>query len=122
MLVSGCKIVDVLDCLVEGKQTLFSKVTKKRSGSCVVSMKLRYVMKRAWFTCLAVAKNSEENSWRDEQRFMYLRLRRLVGSVNDHLLDSWHYKSELNLQVIHQRLFSTDRNAAFPFPTFRSLL
>ncbi|XP_053984663.1 uncharacterized protein LOC128879497 [Hylaeus volcanicus] len=100
-LVSGCKIVDVLDCLVEGRQVLFFKVSPKRSiASRAVSMKLRYVMKRAWFTCLEISKNSEDNSWRDEQRFMYLRLRRLVNSVNEHLFENLHYEQELVLQVV----------------------
>ncbi|XP_033333146.2 uncharacterized protein LOC117224376 [Megalopta genalis] len=98
-LVSGCKVVDILDCLVEGRQVLLSEITKRRSGSCVVNMKLKYVMARAWFTCLAISKNSEENSWRDEQRFMYMRLRRLVGSVNEHLFYTRHYKSKLSLQI-----------------------
>nr|XP_031831925.1 uncharacterized protein LOC116426727 [Nomia melanderi] len=98
-LISGCKVVDVLDCLIEGRQVLSLKVTKKRTGGNTVNMKLRYVMKRAWFTCLAVSRNAEENSWRDEQRFMYLRLRRLVGSVNEHLLESLHYENELHLQI-----------------------
>lgn len=56
-------------------------------------------MKRAWFTSLDVSKKAEENSWRDEQRFMYLRLRRLVGSVNEHLFENLHYEHELLLQV-----------------------
>lgn len=62
-------------------------------------MKLKYTMKRAWFTSLDVSKKAEENSWRDEQRFMYLRLRRLVGSVNEHLFENLHYEHELLLQV-----------------------
>ena len=62
-------------------------------------MKLRYTMKRSWFTCLDVFRKIEENSWRDEQRFMYLRLRRLVGSVNEHLLEILHYE-QLLLQVL----------------------
>lgn len=93
-------MVDILDCLVEGRQVLFFKVTpKRRVASEAVSMKLRYVMKRAWFTCLEISNTSEE-SWRDEQRFMYLRLRRLVGSVNEHLFENLHYEHELLLQVI----------------------
>lgn len=62
-------------------------------------MKLKYTMKRAWFTCLEVSKNTEKKTWRDEQRFMYLRLRRLVGSVNEHLFENLHYEHELLLQV-----------------------
>ncbi|XP_024222248.1 uncharacterized protein LOC100747679 [Bombus impatiens] len=99
-LISGCKIVDVLDCLVEGRQVLFFKVlSNKRDTGRIVSMKLKYTMKRAWFTSLDVSKKAEENSWRDEQRFMYLRLRRLVGSVNEHLFENSHYEHELLLQV-----------------------
>ncbi|XP_078037002.1 uncharacterized protein LOC144470068 [Augochlora pura] len=100
VLVSGCKVVDILDCLVEGRQVLFSEITKNRSGNCMVNMKLKYVMARAWFTCLPISDNSEGKSWRDEQRFMYMRLRRLVGSVNEHLFYTRHYKDKLSLQVI----------------------
>lgn len=83
---------------------LFFQITPDRRGaSGTVDMKLRYVMKRAWFTCLEVSKNAEENSWRDEQRFMYLRLRRLVGSVNEHLFENLHYEHELLLQVRGRR-------------------
>ncbi|KOX68919.1 hypothetical protein WN51_06839 [Melipona quadrifasciata] len=99
-LISGCKIVDILDCLVEGRQVLFFKVsTNKRNTGRIVSMKLRYTMKRAWFTCLDVFRKIEENSWRDEQRFMYLRLRRLVGSVNEHIFENLHYEHQLLLQI-----------------------
>lgn len=62
-------------------------------------MKLKYVLKRAWFTCLEIPGVDDENSWRDEQRFMYLRLRRLVGSVNEHLYEKSHYERELLLQT-----------------------
>ncbi|OAD52945.1 hypothetical protein WN48_11191 [Eufriesea mexicana] len=99
-LVSGCKVVDVLDCLVEGRQVQFFKVTSNRKGvEGTVSMKLKYTMKRAWFTCLEVSKNSEDKTWRDEQRFMYLRLRRLVASVNEHFFENLHYEHELVLQI-----------------------
>ncbi|CAL7938911.1 unnamed protein product [Xylocopa violacea] len=99
-LISGCKVVDILDCLIEGRQLLSFKESSnnKRFGG-TVSMKLKYTMKRAWFTCLEVSKNADENSWRDEQRFMYLRLRRLVGSVNEHLFENLHYEHELLLQI-----------------------
>ncbi|CAK9823518.1 hypothetical protein ANTRET_LOCUS1843 [Anthophora retusa] len=99
-LISGCKVVDILDCLVEGRQVLsFKVIPNKRGIGGAVNMKLRYTMKRAWFTCLEVSKNTEENSWRDEQRFMYLRLRRLVGSVNEHVFENLHYEHELLLQI-----------------------
>lgn len=95
-LVSGCKAVDVLDCLAEGRDVLAFRVASGRGGcgNGAVSMRLRYVMRRAWFTCLEVPAAPDENSWRDEQRFMYLRLRRLVGSVNEHLFEKSHYDRE----------------------------
>lgn len=97
-LVSGCKAVDVLDCLAEGRHVLAFRVGSGRTGggrgTGAVSMRLRYVMRRAWFTCLEVPSPPDENSWRDEQRFMYLRLRRLVGSVNEHLFEKSHYDRE----------------------------
>lgn len=99
-LISGCKTVDVLDCLAEGRQVLSFRASSGRgSRSNIVTMKLKYVMKRAWFTCLEIPSAADENSWRDEQRFMYLRLRRLVGSVNEHHFEKCHYDRELMLQA-----------------------
>ncbi|XP_017892002.1 uncharacterized protein LOC108632128 [Ceratina calcarata] len=97
-LISGCKVIDILDCLVEGRQVLAFKVMSSRHGE-TVNMKLRYTIKRAWFTCLDVTKNADEESWRDEQRFMYLRLRRLVGSVNEHFFENLHYEKNLLFQI-----------------------
>ncbi|KAK0087399.1 hypothetical protein PV325_001161 [Microctonus aethiopoides] len=97
-LVSGCKAVDVLDCLAEGRQLLGFRLTTGRGNrGHVLCMQLRYVMRRAWFTCLEVPCAADETSWRDEQRFMYLRLRRLVGSVNEHHYERIHYERELML-------------------------
>ncbi|KAK2578769.1 hypothetical protein KPH14_008874 [Odynerus spinipes] len=96
VLVSGCKAVDVLDCLVEGRQVLSFKILSNEGRkNDIISMKLKYVMKRTWFTCLEVPSMPDENSWRDEQRFMYLRLRRLVGSVNEHHFENLQYEREL---------------------------
>ncbi|XP_032663181.1 uncharacterized protein LOC116840494 isoform X2 [Odontomachus brunneus] len=97
-LISGCKIVDVLDCLGEGRQ-LLSFWTSSRASNSVVSMQLRYILKRTWFTCLQVPNASDEHCWRDKQRYMYLRLRRLVGSFNKHLLHKLQYKRKLDLRV-----------------------
>ncbi|KAG7211802.1 hypothetical protein KM043_011033 [Ampulex compressa] len=98
-LVSGCKLVDLLDCLIEGREVLsFKESSKKGHKNGIVSMRLKYVMKRTWFTCLEVPIADDENSWRDRQRFMYLRLRRLVGSVNDHLFEKLHYDHDVLIQ------------------------
>ncbi|XP_014210625.1 uncharacterized protein LOC106640954 [Copidosoma floridanum] len=99
-LISGCKAVDVLDCLLIGRELLSCRLSGQRSepGTAAVSMKVRYVLRRAWFTCLEAPdeqKNATEDSWRDQQRFMYLRLRRLVGIINEHHLERKHYDREL---------------------------
>lgn len=87
--------MDILDCLLDGREMLRFKLLPGRGKRhSTVSMSMRYVMKRAWFTCLEVPGPEDEDSWRDQQRFMYLRLRRLVGSVNEHLLDNIHYERE----------------------------
>lgn len=110
-LVSGCKAVDVLDCLAEGRQVTGFRVSSGRRagqgrrgsgktgrGGTVVTMGLSYVMRRAWFTCLKVPSAPDETSWREDQRFMYLRLRRLVASVNEHHFEKSQYERELILQ------------------------
>lgn len=99
-MISGCKIVDILDCLIEGRQVLSYRLTKGRGNrDSIVCMQLQYVIPRAWFTCLSVPCAFNENSWRDAQRFMYLRLRRLVGSVNEHHLERVHYQRRLDLNL-----------------------
>ncbi|XP_011168918.1 uncharacterized protein LOC105202213 isoform X1 [Solenopsis invicta] len=97
-LVSGCKLVDVLDCLEEGRQVLSFR-TSSRTGNPMICMHLKYVLKRAWFTCLRVPNASNEYCWRDKQRYMYLRLRRLVGSYNKHLFHKLHYERKLILRT-----------------------
>ncbi|XP_072763085.1 uncharacterized protein [Anoplolepis gracilipes] len=97
-LVSGCKIVDVLDCLGEGRQ-LLSFRTSSRTGNPMVSIQLKYVLRRAWFMCLQVPNANYENCWRDRQRYMYLRLRRLVCSFNRHLFHKLHYERKLLLRA-----------------------
>lgn len=64
-----------------------------------VCMTIKYNIKRSWFTCFQVANLANENSWKDEQRFMYLRLRRLVSSVNIHLYENEHYATEQQLKT-----------------------
>ncbi|XP_011312135.1 uncharacterized protein [Fopius arisanus] len=99
-LVSGCKAVDILDCLTEGRQLLSFRVTPRRGNrDSIVCMHLQYTMRRAWFTCLQVPCTMEESSWRDEQRFMYLRLRRLVASVNEHYYERIHFEREISIQA-----------------------
>ena len=69
----------------------------RRSGA--VTLRLRYELSRTWFTCLEVPPGSSDeiDSWRDQQRFMYLRIRRLVGSFNEHHLEMVHYEKECEL-------------------------
>ncbi|XP_015127752.1 uncharacterized protein LOC107048838 [Diachasma alloeum] len=99
-LVSGCKAVDILDCLTEGRKLLSFRVTPGRGNrGSIVCMRLQYTMRRAWFTCLQVPCTLEEGSWRDEQRFMYLRLRRLVASVNEHYYEGIHFEREISIQT-----------------------
>lgn len=110
---SGCKPVDLLDCLLTGRELLKLRVSSgRRHDGCLVSMKLRYVLKRAWFTCLEVPGRDDsaenEECWRDQQRFMYLRLRRLVGSSNEHHLEAVHFERE--------RLMTESTNDLLPPP------
>ncbi|CAD6215659.1 GSCOCG00000471001-RA-CDS [Cotesia congregata] len=94
-LVSGCKAIDILDCLAEGRRVVGFRLTTGRGNrGSILCMQLRYVMRRAWFTCLEVPRAVDETSWRDEQRFMHLRLRRLVGSVNEHHYEAVHHDRE----------------------------
>ncbi|XP_057330600.1 uncharacterized protein LOC130670970 [Microplitis mediator] len=98
-LISGCKAIDILDCLAEGRQVIGFRLTTGRGNrGNILCMQLRYVMRRAWFTCLQVPRAVDETSWRDEQRFMHLRLRRLVGSVNEHHYETLHYQREMMLR------------------------
>lgn len=122
-LVSGCKAIDVLDCLAVGREVTAFRVSSGRTrssrsleesngtssgekmvlsrgnGGSIVTMGLRYVLRRAWFTCLQVPSAPDENSWREDQRFMYLRLRRLVGSVNEHYFEKCHFERDLLLRT-----------------------
>lgn len=106
---SGCKAIDVLDCLAEGRKVLsFDILSNEGIKNDIISMKLKYEMKRAWFTCLKIPNILDENSWKDQQRFMYLRLRRLVVSVNEHYYENLQYEREVLLQVTFIMLLYDD--------------
>lgn len=79
-----------------------------------VSMHLRYVLKRTWFTCLRVPNASNEYSWRDKQRYMYLRLRRLVSSYNKHLFHKLHHERKLILQATVRKTLTWSLNNSCP--------
>lgn len=92
---TGCKIVDILDCLPEGREVIASRVLPRRGGKGeLVCTKIVYLLKRSWFTKLNILRTNYENSWKEKQRFMHLRLRRLVGSISSHFYEKKHYEIE----------------------------
>lgn len=54
-------------------------------------------MRRSWFTCYGTSKPNGETTWNNEQRTMYLRLRRLITRNNEISLEQKHYERELIL-------------------------
>lgn len=62
-------------------------------------MRLQYVLKHAWFVCLRVPNTNDEHCWSDRQRYMYLRLRRLVSTVNRHRLHKMQFELFIKLRV-----------------------
>ncbi|XP_034942427.1 uncharacterized protein [Chelonus insularis] len=113
VLVSGCKVVDILDCLGEGRQVLAFRLTTGRGHrGNVLCMRIRYVMQRTWLTRLKVPRVANETSWRDKQRFMYMRLRRIVQNVNDHHYEDLHY--ERGLTALQKTTY--DNSTSLPMP------
>ncbi|XP_067002095.1 uncharacterized protein [Anabrus simplex] len=100
--ISGAKIVDLLDCLQEEDAR---RVHWYASGldltSGIYHYSATYMLRHSWFTALDIipSKNSTY-TWSGEQRFMYLRIRRLVTNHNDHSLEHTHYEREL---VLHSQ-------------------
>lgn len=67
---------------------LFSFDKKERT-----SFKALYILPRCWFTCIKWGQN-ETIQWQEEQRNMFLRIRRLVQCYNNHHLQDQHCERE----------------------------
>ncbi|CAG2069164.1 unnamed protein product [Timema podura] len=94
--VSGAKIMDILDCVLDGKLEREFQLDPSREDYCVV--RSTYLLPRSWFTCLPVSTGASPN-WAEEQRYMYLRLRRLVCNYNEHVLQQLHHDRECLLRT-----------------------
>ena len=56
-------------------------------------------MERSWFTALRI-QNEGKVDWSEEQRLMYLRLRRMIASNNEHVLEQMHSEQENRLHFL----------------------
>ncbi|KAJ9577345.1 hypothetical protein L9F63_006089 [Diploptera punctata] len=98
--VSGTKIIDLLDTFMntDGRKNTYKQVEETpETGYCRITA--YYRVKRSWFTALKVLDEGERN-WSDEQRYMYMRLRRLIANNNVYILEQMHTERQNTLQLI----------------------
>ncbi|CAH0563497.1 unnamed protein product [Brassicogethes aeneus] len=90
---SGCKLLDLMECaLFAQKTTIFEKITAE-----TFTAKYCFFFNNTWFIALPIT-STKEMSWRQKQRMMHMRLRRIVLSHSDMYLQQAQYEREVALR------------------------
>ncbi|XP_057666700.1 uncharacterized protein LOC130900227 isoform X1 [Diorhabda carinulata] len=86
---SGCKMIDILDCA----QFSSKSVVSEKADVNGFSAEYNYFFRNSWFVALPMLTNRNmEQS--EKQRFMHMRLRRIVLAHTDMFLQQSHYERE----------------------------
>lgn len=105
---SGAKILDILDCATEAKRNVLHESIGENSiymkasailfssppAELVVALlQVKYHFSHTWFVALDMTADKKKR-WNDEQRLMYMRLRRIVLSHTEMHLEYVQYRRE----------------------------
>ncbi|EFA07736.1 uncharacterized protein LOC103314581 [Tribolium castaneum] len=87
--VSGCKIVDLLDCATyASKNVIFERITGN-----TFSAKYCYYLQNAWFVAFGIPPD-KEMSLKQKQRMMHMRIRRIILAHTEMFMQQNHYERE----------------------------
>ncbi|VEN58020.1 unnamed protein product [Callosobruchus maculatus] len=95
LILSGCKIVDLLDAATFVQKTTINERSTKDS----FVGQYTYFFRNGWFVALP-CPSAKEMDWPQRQRMMHMRLRRLVLAHNDMFLQQAQYERELILRPV----------------------
>ncbi|KRT83646.1 hypothetical protein AMK59_3295 [Oryctes borbonicus] len=93
-LCSGCKILDILDSATDVTRTVISQ---KLMGNTLV-LKVKYYFTNSWFVAFDIPEEKSK-LWNEEQRVMYMRLRRIVVSHSEMTMEYNQYKREAMIRA-----------------------
>ncbi|RZC36851.1 uncharacterized protein BDFB_009991 [Asbolus verrucosus] len=92
--VSGCKIVDLLDCASYASR----RVIFERTSGNTFSAKYCYFLQNAWFVAFEIPPD-KEMSLKQKQRMMHLRIRRIILAHTEMFMQQHQYERELLLRT-----------------------
>ncbi|KAJ3646283.1 hypothetical protein Zmor_023876 [Zophobas morio] len=88
--ISGCKIVDLLDCATHAaKNVVFERTTGN-----TFSAKYCYYLQNAWFVAFGIPPD-KEMSLKQKQRMMHMRIRRIILAHTEIFMQQHHYEREM---------------------------
>ncbi|KAH0810866.1 hypothetical protein GEV33_011924 [Tenebrio molitor] len=88
--VSGCKILDLLDCATYGSRS----VIFERATGNTFSAKYCYFLQNAWFVAFGISPD-REMSLKQKQRMMHMRIRRIILAHTEMFMQQQQYEREL---------------------------
>ncbi|GJQ81774.1 hypothetical protein Trydic_g319 [Trypoxylus dichotomus] len=91
---SGCKILDILDSATDVSRTV---IHQKLTGNTLI-LKLKYYFSNSWFVAFDIPKEKSK-LWNEEQRVMYMRLRRIVNHHSEMSMEYNQYKRETMIRT-----------------------
>lgn len=105
---SGSKLIDILDAATLARR----EVLQKSYNGTNVDVQLHYHFSHTWFVALDVALDKPK-VWNEEQRLMYMRLRRIVLGHTEMHLEYEQYKREDMLRIDRVQRLKKPVNAVY---------
>ncbi|XP_022916225.1 uncharacterized protein [Onthophagus taurus] len=89
-----CKALDILDSATDVKRTVISQ----RSIGNTLSLNVKYYFSNSWFVALDI-NDEKPKSWKEQQRLMFMRLRRIVLGHSEMSMEYNQFKRETTFRV-----------------------
>lgn len=93
LMVSGCKLLDLLDCGAFAQRDVIYENVEKG----MFEGRYNYYFSNSWFVALNI-RSDRQMTWKQKQRMMHMRVRRIVLAHTEMFMQQCHYERELMLR------------------------
>ncbi|KAL3272978.1 hypothetical protein HHI36_014435 [Cryptolaemus montrouzieri] len=93
LLISGCKILDLLDSASFAQRDVIFENVKEN----IFTARYNYFFNNSWFIALNI-KSDKEMSWKQKQRMMHMRIRRILLAHTEMFMQQYQYERETMLR------------------------
>ncbi|KAK9882996.1 hypothetical protein WA026_001211 [Henosepilachna vigintioctopunctata] len=93
LMISGCKLLDLLDnASFAQKDIIFENVQDD-----LFTARYNYFFNNSWFVALNI-KSEKQMTWKQKQRMMHMRIRRILLAHTEMFMQQYHYERETMLR------------------------